>query len=57
MCHIHLIAFFQENTWKLKGVGNLIKTKTTLIICPASLLGQWEGEIKSKVCQFIVTFN
>ena len=39
----------KENEWKLKGVGNLIKTKTTLIICPASLIGQWEGEIKTKV--------
>jgi len=27
----------------------LIRTKTTLIICPASLLGQWENEIENKV--------
>jgi len=39
----------KENAWHLKGVGDLIKTKTTLIICPASLIGQWDNEIKNKV--------
>jgi len=39
----------ENDTWKAKGLGALIKTKTTLIICPASLIGQWENEVKNKV--------
>ena len=34
-----------------KKYGNLIKTQTTLIVAPASLLGQWENEVKTKVSQ------
>ena len=30
----------KQDTWNIKGVSKLIQTKTTLIICPASLLGQ-----------------
>ena len=30
-------------------LDSLVKSRTTLIICPASLLGQWSGELESKV--------
>jgi len=38
-----------EDVEDLKKPGhNLIMSKTTLIICPASLIGQWENEVKTK---------
>merc|ERR1719323_3009267 len=37
-----------EDDWKEK-MGDLVKSDTTLIICPASLLGQWEKEAENKV--------
>merc|ERR1719471_2448266 len=37
-----------EDDWKEK-MGDLVKSDTTLIICPASLLGQWEEEAENKV--------
>lgn len=39
----------QEEEWFNKHAKGLIQSNTTLVICPASLLGQWEGEIKTKV--------
>lgn len=39
-----------EKGWTQGGkLGGLVKSNTTLIICPASLLGQWSGEVESKV--------
>jgi len=37
----------KENEWKEK-MGDLVKSETTLIICPASLIGQWEKEADNK---------
>merc|ERR1719158_275866 len=37
----------KENEWKEK-MGDLVKSETTLIICPASLIGQWEKEAESR---------
>merc|ERR1719193_292966 len=38
-----------EQGWSGGKLGGLVKSNTTLIICPASLLGQWSGEVESKV--------
>jgi len=38
----------KENEWNGKG-SDLVKSKTTLIVCPASLLGQWEKEVENRV--------
>lgn len=39
----------KENDWSGGKLASLVKANTTLIICPASLLGQWSGEAESKV--------
>eukprot|EP00095_Tigriopus_kingsejongensis_P001924 maker-scaffold246_size239296-snap-gene-0.19 protein:Tk01924 transcript:maker-scaffold246_size239296-snap-gene-0.19-mRNA-1 annotation:"transcription termination factor 2" len=39
----------EEEEWFNKHGKGLIQSHATLVICPASLLGQWEGEIKNKV--------
>merc|ERR1712059_109720 len=39
----------KENDWCEKMPGNLVKSTSTLIICPASLIGQWEKEVENKV--------
>jgi len=36
----------KENEWSGK---DLVKSETTLIICPASLIGQWEKEVDNRV--------
>ena len=39
-----------DKGWTQGGkLGGLVKSHTTLIICPASLLGQWSGEVETKV--------
>merc|ERR1719266_858585 len=39
-----------DKGWTQGGkLGGLVKSNTTLIICPASLLGQWSGEVETKV--------
>ena len=38
----------QEDWWKGKGF-QLVRSKTTLIVCPASLMGQWEKEVDNRV--------
>merc|ERR1712142_843173 len=38
----------ENDEWSGK-LGDLVKSDTTLIICPASLIGQWEKEVDSKV--------
>ena len=37
-----------EEEWN-ERLGDLVKSETTLIICPASLIGQWEKEVENKV--------
>lgn len=39
----------KENEWSEKLPGGLVKSDATIIICPASLIGQWEKEVESKV--------
>lgn len=29
--------------------GCLVRSRATLVICPASLIGQWEGEVKKRI--------
>ena len=38
----------ENDEWSGK-LGDFVKSDTTLIICPASLIGQWEKEVDSKV--------
>ena len=38
----------EDSDWK-ERLGDLVESATTLIICPASLLGQWEKEVENKV--------
>ena len=38
-----------DQGWSGGKLGGIVKSNTTLIICPASLLGQWSGEVESKV--------
>jgi len=38
-----------EKKWAEKLPGGLVKSDATIIICPASLLGQWEKEVENKV--------
>ena len=37
-----------DKDWQ-ERLGDLVKSDTTLIICPASLIGQWEKEVENKV--------
>jgi transcription termination factor 2 len=39
----------KEREWMSKKCKNLTRSKGTLVICPASLIGHWEQEVKSKV--------
>ena len=39
----------EEKEWLAKKSKNLIRSNGTLVICPASLMGHWEQEVKSKV--------
>ena len=40
----------EKDDWlNKKGNKNSIRSKATLVICPASLIGHWEAEVKSKV--------
>ena len=38
----------EEKEWLAKKNKNLVRSKSTLVICPASLMGHWEQEVKSK---------
>ena len=39
----------EDSKWVGGKLGSLVRSHTTLIICPASLLGQWSGEVENKV--------
>lgn len=40
----------EDNEWlSKKGSKNAIRSRGTLVVCPASLIGHWEKEVKSKV--------
>ena len=39
----------KEKEWLAKKSKNLIRSNGTLVICPASLMGHWDQEVKSKV--------
>ena len=39
----------EEKEWLAKKSKNLIRSNGTLVICPASLMGHWDQEVKSKV--------
>jgi SNF2 family DNA or RNA helicase len=41
---LHVIG---SQAW-LSGYSRLVRCKTTLIVCPPTLLGQWEQEIKTR---------
>merc|ERR1719422_2695049 len=38
----------EDSEWS-ERMGDLVKSDTTLLICPASLIGQWEKEVENKV--------
>ena len=38
----------KEDEWN-ERLGDLVRSETTLIVCPASLIGQWEKEVENKV--------
>ena len=38
-----------DDEWKQKNKKGLVRSHGTLVICPASLVGQWEGECKKRV--------
>jgi len=38
----------KESEWS-ERMGDLVKSDTTLLICPASLIGQWEKEVENRV--------
>ena len=37
----------EESEWS-ERMGDLVKSDTTLLICPASLIGQWEKEVENR---------
>ena len=45
-----------EEEWN-ERLGDLVKSETTLIICPASLIGQWEKEVENKVRNISYTLS
>lgn len=38
----------EDSEWS-ERMGDLVKSDTTLLICPASLIGQWEKEVENRV--------
>lgn len=39
----------EKSEWLNKHGNKLIRSKSTLVICPASLIGQWEGEVQKRL--------
>ena len=39
----------EKELWLSKKSKGFVRSKATLVICPASLLSQWEGEVKRRV--------
>jgi hypothetical protein len=39
----------EKDEWIGKNTKGLVRSKATLVVCPASLLGQWEGEAKKRL--------
>ncbi len=44
----------KNSVWLSKFGSALVKSKATLVICPASLLSQWEGEVKKRLKQDVL---
>ncbi|GAB4813732.1 hypothetical protein N2152v2_000778 [Parachlorella kessleri] len=40
----------------LKDANGLIKSRATLVVCPVTLVGQWEAEVKSKAGESLRTY-